>query len=730
MSFLNPWLLIGGLGIALPILAHLFNRHKVKETDWAAMQFLNRNVRVRSKQMRIQDLLLLVLRCLAILLFVFALSRPFSTGENSSALSGEQRSGVIIALDASFSMEEGDENSNRFKRALDQVKVISESIHPGDPVSLVLLGAEQDVIIRNMAFDANRFRNILFDLKAKPEALNLDNITSSLIGLVEDMEAPQKEVFIVSDIQEKSWNKQISRLRDGLKKLNENANVFIVPINGQPDNLAITNLDLVSGVLRKGTVARYKATVKNCGPNAVSNVTIQCKADGVQVDSKQINIILPGTSKTVSLFVPFHNSGSTRITAEINHDTLKTDNVRRVVAVVRDCVSVLCLDGTSGSAGRLLNAALLARNGGVKDEDYIVRSVPWLTFPTQDLEKVDVIVMANVPEITADQAKRLSKFVRNGNGLVWFGGDNIKASKWNEQGKELLPASIGQAVNNRDELGTGKPIDPSMPDHFVVRPLQSLPEDLISETRFQKHFKVEAADTSVPVLKLAGSDSPVLLEHSLGRGHVFMFTTSAETNWNNMALTPVFPMLMQKIVTYLAGREFEQPRVVGDSISLSYTSQPDANDAVFDTPSKQTINVPVRQYRNHYVAMLENAREAGFYTVRVSVQSAGIPVAVNVDTSESDITSLPEAELRKNLEDTGVTIASNEAELMSAIQAKRTTRSSSRFFIIAAIVILLLESWLANHFMKKRRPDLFKKQKAKQEQKVMSPVNMEVSHDA
>ena len=730
MSFLNPWLLLGGLGIALPILAHLFNRHKVKETDWAAMQFLNRNVRVRSKQMRIQDLLLLLLRCLAILLFVFALSRPFSTGENSSALSGEQRAGVIIALDASFSMEEGDDNSNRFKRALDQVKVISESIRPGDPVSLVLLGAEQDVIVRNMAFEPDRFRDILFEQKVKPESLNLDNITTSLVGLVEDMEAPQKEVFIVSDIQTQSWNKQISRLRDGLKKLNENANVYIVPVSGQPDNLAVTNLDLVSGVLRKGTIARYKATVKNCGPNPVSNVAVQCKADGVQVDSKQIPVILPGASETVSLFVPFYNSGSTRITAEINNDSLKADNIRRAVAVVRDRVSVLCLDGTSGAAGRILNAALLARNGGVEDEDYTVRSVPWLTFPTQDLEKVDVIVMANVPEITADQAKRLSKFVRDGNGLVWFGGDNVKAAKWNEQAKELLPASIGQAVKNSDELGTGKPIDPSIPDHFVVRPLQSLPEDLLSETRFQKSFQVEVADTSVPVLKLSGSDSPVLLEHTLGRGHVFMFTTSAEASWNNMSLTPVFPMLMQKIVTYLAGREFEQPRVVGDSISLSYTSQPDANDAVFDTPSKQTVNVPVRQYRNQYVAMLENAREAGFYTARVSVQSAGMPVAVNVDTSESDITCLPETELRENLEETGVTIASDQAELLSAIQANRTTRSSWRLFIIAAIVILLIESWLADRFLKKRRPDLFKKQKTRQEETLMSPVNMEVSRDA
>ncbi|MBT4799636.1 MAG: hypothetical protein HON81_15105, partial [Verrucomicrobia bacterium] len=65
MSFFNPLLLFAALGVALPILAHMLNRHKVKRTDWAAMQFLNRNVRVRSRQLRLRDILLLCLRCLA-----------------------------------------------------------------------------------------------------------------------------------------------------------------------------------------------------------------------------------------------------------------------------------------------------------------------------------------------------------------------------------------------------------------------------------------------------------------------------------------------------------------------------------------------------------------------------------------------------------------------------------------------------------------------------------------
>ena len=57
MSFLHPLLLAAGLGIGLPILAHLLSRYQVQRTDWAAMRFLNRSVRVRSRQLRLRDIL-------------------------------------------------------------------------------------------------------------------------------------------------------------------------------------------------------------------------------------------------------------------------------------------------------------------------------------------------------------------------------------------------------------------------------------------------------------------------------------------------------------------------------------------------------------------------------------------------------------------------------------------------------------------------------------------------
>lgn len=705
MSFLNPWLLLAALGISLPILAHLLNRFQVQRTDWAAMRFLDRSMRVRSRQLKLRDVLLLILRCLALLFLVFALARPVleKSSSLSSLLPGERRAGVVIAIDSSFSMGHGTEGQSRFAEALKRVDVISNKMAPGDPFTLVLLGGDQRVVLRNMAFDPIRVNEALAGLKPGAGKLDLANEPKRIAELVADMEAPNKEVYLITDAQASDWKQPSAQLRDSLVALGQQAKVVVVPVRGGDANLVVTDLQLASGVLRKGTTARYRATVRNCGSSPASNVVVQCRVDDVEIDRKMIPVIASGASESVSLFVPFHNAGASRITAEISGDGLAADNVRRSVAVVRDKISVLCVDGSSGDAGRLVVSALMARADGATGEDQRIRTIPWLSFPAENLNDVDVIVFADVPEITSEQAQQLEKFVRKGNGLVWFPGDNVKAAAWNERAASadtpLLPAMIRSKVDTSDSLGAGKPLDSEISDHPVCLPLMSLPQDLLGETRFLRLLEVEPLSNSVPVLQLAGGSKPVLLEHALGRGQVFMFTTTAETTWNNMALTPVFPMVMQQIVTYLSGREFERPRTVGDSLALTYVDQPDASDAVFETPSEESITVPVRETGGQYVALLESAPEDGYYTARVSVQAPGLPIAVNVDSNESDVACLPESELRNNLTGLGIGVAAGDVELAAAIESARTGSSSWRFFMMAALVFLLLECLLADRMM-------------------------------
>jgi len=709
MSFLNPLLLLGALGISLPILAHMLNRFEVKHTDWAAMRFLNRSVRVRSRQLRLRDIFLLILRCLALLLIVLALAGPFGASENRLLAGlGEERAGVVLAIDASFSMQHREGETTRFAQALEAARQVARSIRPGDPVSLVLLGSEHQVLLRNMTYDPVAFAEILDSQEATSTSLDLESVPHTLRTLAEELEAPQREVYLISDMLAHQWTPRAAWLQASLKDLAEVATVFVVPVEGGSENLAITGLELVSGVLRQDTTARYRATVRNYGTKPARNVRVTGLVNNIKLDSKMIPEIASGSAESVSIFLPFRSAGAVHIMAELDADALMADNTRRTVAVIRDDVSVLCVDGdeVGGASSKLIAAALQAYKGLDKQENMVVQSVSWIDLPGQDLEQFDVVVLANVPDITAEQAAAFEQYVREGNGLIWFGGDLVKADVWNERSKRadvsLLPAVIEGAIGTTDAMGLGRPLDPAMIVHPVSRSLETLPEDLLSEARFHRVLQVRPTPASTKVLALAGSDAPILLGHALGRGHVFMFTTTADSAWNNMAVTPVFPLLLSQMVTYLTAREFETPRTVGDFLALSYTNQPEANDAVFETPSGELITVPVRSHRNQFVALLDKAREPGFYLARVHVQAPGVPIAVNVDTYESAVTGLSQEQATALFAPTKARLVQADATLTDAISTSRTQRSFWRRVMMAGILFLVLEGLLAG-FLARRR---------------------------
>ena len=145
----------------------------------------------------------------------------------------------------------------------------------GDPCTLVLLNDGHQVVLRNIAFDLERFQQALDNLKPSSGSLDIGSIPKTLSQLVEDMEASHKEVYLITDGQSTDWNQPSRQLRDGLAELGSVAEVFLVSVAGSSANLAVTSLELVSGVLRKGTTARYRATVCNYGEEPVSNVIVQ-----------------------------------------------------------------------------------------------------------------------------------------------------------------------------------------------------------------------------------------------------------------------------------------------------------------------------------------------------------------------------------------------------------------------------------------------------------------------
>src|SRR5437867_10171524 len=116
MSFLNPIMLVGLLAVSVPIIIHLLNRRKFQKVVWAAMRFLQASVEQNQRRMKIEDLILLVVRCLLLVLLALALARP-AILSNTADRFGQSKVTAIIIVDNSYSMGVSDGTQTRFDKA-------------------------------------------------------------------------------------------------------------------------------------------------------------------------------------------------------------------------------------------------------------------------------------------------------------------------------------------------------------------------------------------------------------------------------------------------------------------------------------------------------------------------------------------------------------------------------------------------------------------------------------
>src|SRR5512136_439473 len=88
LTFLNPLFLFGLAAGILPILIHRLRQKKAIPRKFSAVRLLLQSQRVTARPQRLKDLLLLVLRVLAILGIVFMMAKPVFMRSGIAALPG------------------------------------------------------------------------------------------------------------------------------------------------------------------------------------------------------------------------------------------------------------------------------------------------------------------------------------------------------------------------------------------------------------------------------------------------------------------------------------------------------------------------------------------------------------------------------------------------------------------------------------------------------------------
>lgn len=711
----NPllWGGLGALGIAVPIVIHLLYRKHRRQTDWAAMELLRRALVIRSGQVKLEDYLILFLRCLALALLALALLRP-TTNSDSSGIIGEKKVGMIVAIDASYSMNHGDHS--RFQRAVEKAHEIFKTANEGDPVSVVLMSSKPEVLLRGAAYVPGQIKDLLDGLEsAGPNRLSLETNIELLDELVGEMKTPGKECFLITDSQELDWANLPKHALASLENLTDNANVFVIPAGNEgEDNLAIESFNYTWGTLRESGEARFTASVRNTGRNAADGGTLEFFVDDALSKRISVGTIEPGKTRPVDFTTQFASAGEVKLRAELSNDDLDDDNVRHAVARIRAGIQVLLLDGdptnTQGARSGAYYAKIALRpQESDTVEGVVINELDPADIGLESLREYDVVILNNVLSLSSDTASRLRRFVTNGGGLIIFSGDRLEASAYNQTlGGEngILPAVLGELAECPDTAGWT--VQAAKSDHLLAGLTNRYPEKLLDVIRVNKLIKATPAQEG-EILITTQSGDPLLLSRKVGSGSVLLFTTSGNKSWNNLPREPLYTILLQQAVTMMTSDPDGLQLTVGTDVNLAVTGREVGEFVSLIDPQGDTADIRVTQDEDRTVAAVE-LKDLGVYEIKGEGDNPPVVVAANVDAKESDVRVVDGSALAGTLDGTGVEVLNREGSMGDAIRDARRGRELAHILLWLAVIVFVAQSVLARHFTNKMEredaPDL------------------------
>lgn len=201
MSFLQPILLLGLPLALLPIIIHLINQHRHRTVHWAAMMFLLDAKKLTKGLARLRQILILAMRVLALLLLLFAASRPLAGGW--AGRTGGRADTVLLLLDRSASMEEQNLSTGESKRsaAIAKLTDLLEKTSRGSEIVLIDSVTLSPTIITDV--------KALADLPSTAGTATASDIPTLLqtgLDYLHSTDAGRTDLWLASDSRVSDWS--------------------------------------------------------------------------------------------------------------------------------------------------------------------------------------------------------------------------------------------------------------------------------------------------------------------------------------------------------------------------------------------------------------------------------------------------------------------------------------------------------------------------------------------
>ncbi|MGH7142645.1 MAG: BatA domain-containing protein [Planctomycetota bacterium] len=265
--FANPLFLVGLGAAAVPLVLHLMHRRKAIEIPFPSLRFLRLSQNRTAKRKRLEELLLLIVRMLALACLALALAGPH-LGSAGIGHASEPRA-VAIVLDTGYSMSLTEGPTGRKRSRLE----VAQHIATNTLTDLVNDQSQACLIPSSVQFEAapaagapdsaatwanvqalsgriDRVRDFVWQAQAAGAPSDLKAAVAAALKQLEASPLQHKELYILSDLRQAAWEPILSVLSKHPRS-DIQAAVFDVRAPQESDrddrsNLALEDLTLTS----------------------------------------------------------------------------------------------------------------------------------------------------------------------------------------------------------------------------------------------------------------------------------------------------------------------------------------------------------------------------------------------------------------------------------------------------------------------------------------------------
>jgi hypothetical protein len=714
MTFLNSALLWGTLLLAVPILIHLLHRRRVRVVRWGAMHLLDLTVRKSARRVRIEELILLAVRCAIPVLLALALARPVFSGFR--ALLGHASSATLVLLDNSYSMDAGGPPAH-FQQAREFVARKLASLGAGSVAAVIPLAGG----LPGAATPTTDLDRLGTTIQQAEAGFGRARVAPSLLDAIEQFGAtrsPVRELVVVSDFQRNDWSAPEADARErafaDLNKLSLKPEISLVRL-GTParENLSVGALEFPRLVIGVGQSLQVRANIRNHGERAWNAVPVVFRVDGKERSATQVSLP-PGEQKQVIFSHAFDSAGAHLVEISLDGDALTADNASLASVPVWEQVPVLLVNGDPrrealrGETDFLEIALRPFGLGRVPLADLVTtRTVTTAEVTADSLETVRVVVLANVGALSDAQITLLQRFVADGGGLLVFPGDRCSPEQFN---RSLLPAGLVPAPITAVTGETGRTTAGA---RVVAEPFRHAALELFNDSRngslgeieIQRWFRAGApAASSNTVATLARLDTgdPFLIEQRVGEGRVIFCATACDADWGNFPTRAVYVPLMQRLVTHLASAVYPPRNLAVGEPLLAFFRRIDAGKkATVIDPSGRRAELNIERRGQRAVIEHRDTLRPGVYKL-TGPDGVETPYVVNAPREESDLAALADEELDQLAERLGARVDRSWEEHNTRERQRRFGSEVWAPLLWAALALVFLELVLEQWFTRRR----------------------------